>query len=283
MPIWIPDFSVILFWACAISLFYSFLGYPLLIGLLAKLISRRSAASEFESPPVPVSVILVVHNGKTLIGPRLENLLNQDHPIKEIIVICDGCTDGTPEAVQAVANPKVRTILQPRRSGKSSGLNLGIHNATSEIVVFADLRQRFRPDTISRLLENFANPEVGAVSGSLEIKASLDTTGRGVGSYWNLEKKLRHAESCFDSCIGCTGAIYASRLSLLEPIPEDTILDDVVIPMQIALAGYRVLFEPRAIAFDPQPQDPGLESIRKERTLAGNFQMLFRYPKWLLP
>jgi hypothetical protein len=98
-----------------------------------------------------------------------------------------------------------------------------------------------------------------------------------------LEKFIRHSESQLDSAIGCTGAVYAIRRTLFRPIPPDTILDDVVIPMQIVLQKYRVTFEPAAVAFDPQSLEPERERIRKRRTLAGNFQMLFRYFRWIFP
>jgi hypothetical protein len=104
-----------------------------------------------------------------------------------------------------------------------------------------------------------------------------------VDAYWRYERQLRAAESRLDSCIGCTGAIYAIRRAHFAPIPGDTLLDDVVIPMQIAVAGLRVIHDSGAHAFDPQPLEPASESRRKQRTLAGGFQMLFRYPQWLGP
>jgi cellulose synthase/poly-beta-1,6-N-acetylglucosamine synthase-like glycosyltransferase len=104
-----------------------------------------------------------------------------------------------------------------------------------------------------------------------------------VDAYWRYEKSLRAAESRWDSCIGCTGAIYALRRSQFTPIPEDTLLDDVVIPMQAAAQGARLIHDSTALAFDPQPLEPEAELRRKQRTLAGGFQMLFRHPAWLLP
>jgi hypothetical protein len=121
------------------------------------------------------------------------------------------------------------------------------------------------------------------VSGALMIETAATAVGGGVDAYWRLEKFVRSAESKLDSSIGCTGAVYAIRRKLFQSIPADTILDDVVIPMQIALQNYRILFEPLAVSFDPQSLEPEREKVRKQRTLAGNFQMLFRYLNWLLP
>jgi cellulose synthase/poly-beta-1,6-N-acetylglucosamine synthase-like glycosyltransferase len=155
--------------------------------------------------------------------------------------------------------------------------------AKGELILFTDARQRIAPDAISLLAGWFADPRNGAVSGSLEIEPSLLGAGKALDSYWRFEKKIRWCESEIDSSIGCTGAIYMIRRQLFQPIPHDTLLDDVIIPMNIAMQGFRVRFDPEARAYDPQMLDGPSESRRKTRTLAGNFQMLFRHPQWLLP
>ena len=134
-----------------------------------------------------------------------------------------------------------------------------------------------------RLVGRFSDPSVGGVSGALIVEESAGGAGSGIDQYWHLEKTIRGAESQYDSSVGCSGAVYAIRRELFIPLPDDTLLDDVIIPMFIALKGYRIRFEPRAVAYDPQRLEPEKERHRKRRTLAGNFQMLFRYPKWLLP
>ena len=273
-----------LFWVAAVGLCYTFVGYPRLIALVAR--RARAKVDKFEPREFPsVSVVLVAHNEEERIVQRLENLLAGDYPAEqlEIVVVSDGSTDATVARVESLALPAVRLIEQPARIGKAGCLNLGIEKARGEIIVFADARQRFSASTIRELATRFSDPKIGAVSGSLEIEAATSGVGAGVDAYWRLEKALRHAESRFDSCIGCTGAVYAIRTALFEPIPTDTILDDVLIPMQVALRGFRVVFNPAAIAFDPQSLEPAREIVRKQRTLAGNFQLLVRHPRWLLP
>ena len=133
-----------------------------------------------------------------------------------------------------------------------------------------------------RAILGLGDYELGGTGGNAGV-GGFGSVGAGVDTYWRLEKAIRFYESELDSCIGCTGAVYAIRRDLFEPIPSDTILDDVVIPMQIAMRGFRIVFDPAAVAYDPQPLEPRLERIRKQRTLAGNFQMLARHPRWLLP
>jgi len=150
--------------------------------------------------------------------------------------------------------------------------------------VLCDARQRFAPHTIPELVANFSDPELGAVSGSLEIDPAATGVGGGVDFYWKLEKFIRASEGRFSSTIGATGAVYAIRRELFQPIPDDTLLDDVVIPLQIAVNhGRRISFDPTAPAYDPQTTDPAREKRRKLRTLAGNFQMFAQHPDWGLP
>ncbi len=274
-----------MFWAGVGILFYTFAGYPFfLLGLGKCFHSRRSCRMEAVESPT-ITVLLVVGNEEARIASRLTNLLETDYPPDkfEIVVVSDGSTDGTVANLTPFLEERVRLVVNHQRQGKAAGLNLGLEAARGELVVFADARQRFTPETIPNLARHFVNPEVGAVSGALMIDSAASSVGGGVDAYWKLEKFIREQESVFDSSIGCTGAVYSIRRDLFRAIPADTVLDDVVIPMQAAIQGYRVLFDPAAMAFDPQSLEPARESIRKRRTLAGNFQMFFRYPQWLWP
>ena len=270
------------FWVSAAALAYTFPGYPFCIRLLAGLFPHKNDAAKPAAPP-EVCAVLVAYNEQDRIAARIENLLSSDYPNLRVLAVSDGSSDATVERISAMKNPRVQCIKRDSRSGKSACLNIGVAQSKCDILVFCDARQNFATDAISRLVSNFSNPQVGAVSGSLSIDPSRSSVGEGVDAYWKLEKKIRAAESHFDSSIGCTGAIYAIRRELFEEIPGDTLLDDVVIPMQIALKKRRVIFDGSALACDPQSLEPGSEMIRKKRTLAGNFQMLFRYPGWLLP
>lgn len=274
----------IAFWCSAALLFFTFIGYRYFINLLARRWPHSEGRSNGKSVP-DVTAVLVAYNEEARIAARIENLLNADYPPEKltVLLVSDGSTDCTVEKASALGSPRVEILSLPERNGKAHGLNTALSHCTSDIVVFTDARQRFAPDTIRRLAMRLCDPEIGAVSGSLEIDHAQSGVGQAIDSYWRWEKAIRAGESRYDSCIGCTGAVYAIRRRLFTPIPADTILDDVVIPMQVSMQGYRVLHEPDALAFDPQPLEPARERIRKRRTLAGNFQMLCRYPAWLLP
>ena len=275
----------LLFWASLAALFYTFLGYPLLIGALAKAFGRPVQKAPPATSP-SVTVVLVAFNEEARILPRVENLLAANYPADqlEVLVVTDGSTDSTVAKLRSLANPRVRVLAREQRSGKSACLNAAIPQARGEIVVLCDARQRFAPHTIPELVANFSDPALGAVSGSLEIDPAATGVGGGVDLYWKLKKFIRASEGHFSSTIGATGAVYAIRRELFQPISDDTLLDDVVIPLQIAVHhGKRISFDPTAPAYDPQTTDPAKEKRRKMRTLAGNFQMLAQHPGWLLP
>lgn len=276
---------IITFWTAGALLAYTFFGYPLAIHLLGKLRSAKAQPAPGGSVPQSVSIIMVVRNEAARIAARIENLLDTDFPADriQIVVVSDGSSDGTAQQLDPAEFPCVHLIESDAHRGKAACINDGTDEATGEIIVFADARQSFTPTTIPALVGAFADPRVGAVSGELLIGESASGVAAGVDAYWRLEKAIRLGESRLDSSIGCTGAVYAIRRAAYTPLPDDTILDDVVCPMQVALGGQRVLFCPEAVAFDPQCLSPASEKRRKRRTLAGNFQMLFRYPGWLLP
>lgn len=273
--------AAVAFWISTILLLFTYAGYPFLITLL----SARRKPPEPVAEEAPVCVIVVAHNEQSRIAARVRNLLASDYPphLLRVLVVSDGSTDGTAACIRELREPRVAVLEQNGRMGKAAGLNAGIAAVSEPVIVFTDARQTFAPDTIRRLVSRLGNPAVGAVSGELTIESAADGTGRGVDAYWKLERFIRARESLLDSCIGCTGAVYAIRRELFTALPEDTVLDDVVIPMRIALAGKRVIHDSTALAYDPQQLEPAAENRRKRRTLAGNFQMLFRYPRWLIP
>lgn len=277
--------AMLVFVGSALMLAFTFAGYPVFMQLLASF-KPKSAIPQLPQNSWPmVDCVLVVHNEAQRIASRLKNLLASEYPPERlcVLVVCDGCSDETARLAREAGGTRVTVLEQSPRLGKAAGLNLGVAAAKGEIVVFADARQQFAPDAISWLVRHLMQREVGAVSGNYLLHPPADAVGGGVDVYWRIEKQLRERESRWDSVIGCTGAIYAIRRELFEPLPTDTILDDVVIPMRIALQGWRVDFAPEALAWESVPVGAQREFHRKRRTLAGNFQMLFRYPEWLLP
>lgn len=278
-------FAEYVFWGSAALLAYVYVGYPLLMTLLAAV--RRRAAPAMTDDRLPsVTVLVTAYNEAGRIGQRIENLLALDYPRDrlEILVGSDGSTDDTAQMARSWASRgRVVVYAFGVRRGKPAMLNDLVPRASGSIVVLADARQRFAHGALRALAARFADPEVGAVSGELVLTddGAPSAVGRGVGLYWRYEKHIRHLEGRVDSQVGATGAIYAIRRELFRQIPDDTILDDVLIPMEVVRQGYRVVAEPQAIAYDRVAADASEEFARKARTLAGGFQLLTRN-RWML-
>lgn len=272
----------LVFWACVALTTYAYVGYLALLWVRAKLNPQPAMRGRWE--PF-VSVVMVVRNEEAALAEKIRNLLTMDYPPEklQIVVVSDGSTDGTEAILREQArNPQVHVILNQLPQGKAQGLNDGVSMAQGEILVFTDARQQIERQAVRLLLENFADPTVGAVSGELMLgNAATGETGRGMGLYWKIEKWVRQFESATGSVVGATGAIYAARRQLVPELPADTILDDVFIPMHVAKQGYRVLFDVRARAWDHPDLGAEREFRRKVRTLSGNYQLLQLAP-WLL-
>ncbi|HYE88873.1 MAG TPA: glycosyltransferase [Vicinamibacterales bacterium] len=272
----------LLFWLSFATLGYIFIGYPLLARLRAAINPKTRRRAPIEPA---VTIIVAAHNEEQRIERRLRNLLALDYPPDKlrIVVASDGSTDGTVARARAFESEGVVVHDFEERRGKPAMFNALVPRAWGEIVVFADARQRFDQMALRALVANFADPGVGAVSGELVMTAASDasTGGEGAAMYWQYEKLIRSTESRGGSTVGATGAIYAIRKPLFERLPEDTILDDVLLPVRIVRRGYQVVFEPAAKAFDVAPANGHAELVRKVRTIGGTFQ-LFSRERWLL-
>lgn len=277
-----------IFFSAFLLIFFAYLGYPLLLLLQARLLPKPVQKAQPGTFTPSVSVIIAARNEEHVIGKRIQNLLDQDYPseLMEIIVVSDGSEDGTEEIVRRMAaqSSTVRLGISPRPQGKPHALNEGVILARGDLLVFADCRQTFKPDAVKNLAANFADSAVGCVSGELVF---VETPGSSIqaemGAYWKYEKLVRKCESRSGSVVGATGAIYAIRKALYKPLPMETLLDDVLTPLNIAFQGQRVVFDSSAVAYDVVSKNGAQEWRRKVRTLAGNWQLINLCPGVLNP
>ena len=275
--------AVILFWLSGFTLAYAWFLYPLLISLAARVRPRPVQRADFRGR---ISVLVAAHNEARNLPRKLRSLLEADAGrwIDQIVIGSDGSDDDTGAAVRSVSDPRVTLVEFAERRGKPAVLNDLIPRATGDVVVLTDARQELEPDALARLLRPFADPSVGVVSGELFFRNISGTAASAsMDAYWRLEKMIRKAESRVSSVPGATGAFYAIRRQHLEPIPPDTLLDDVLIPMRVTGRGQRCLIEEGAIIWDEPSRDQRQESARKLRTMTGNVQLMLRYPRWWLP
>jgi cellulose synthase/poly-beta-1,6-N-acetylglucosamine synthase-like glycosyltransferase len=261
----------------SLIVFYVLIGYPVLLAF-----GFRKAAPAIQKDLTyrpPVSILLAVHNGEDFIRRKLDTLLALDYPADrlEILVISDGSTDATEPIVQSFAGRGVRLLAIPR-SGKAAALNAGLAHATGDILFFTDVRQIIPPQSLAQLVANLADGTVGAVTGEPHfVNARATGEEADMELYWRYELWARRRHSAILSACNTTGWVYATRRSLAEPLPPDTLVDDAVLPLRVLCRGYRVAVEPLAPAFD-FPRIQGGEFRRKLRTLAGLWQVHARMP-----
>lgn len=272
----------VLFAASALSLVHAFIGYACVMWMRARIAPRPVHAAD-RTPDV--AIVLVAYNAAAELPAKLANLLALDYPAQRLAihVASDGSEDLTAALLEACTDPRVHAHVFPQRRGKSACLGDVVSRLDAEIVVFTDVRQRLDADAVRALMRPFADPAVGAVSGELSFEPTPGGVAGGADAYWRYEKFIRRNEAASGSVVGVSGALYAARRALLPRIPAALILDDLWIPLEIARSGARIVFAADARAWDRPPTDAALEARRKRRTLAGNFQLIARDPKLLLP
>ena len=299
---------------------YVYAGYPAWIGLWARLWPRPvrkgpfaggvsvliAAHNEAETLPrkldnllalaqtEPIREIWIGLDGCTdgtgakvreTVDRRLETVDQRLKTADQRLETGDQRQEGGDASLQSVvcgqrSPPKIQIREFEFRRGKAATLNELMRRAGQPVFVMMDARQRVEAGAISKLLENFADEQVGAVSGELVYESAAGAAQKGAESYWGYEKFIRLSESRVWAVPGATGALYAIRKELCEPIPENTLVDDVLIPMRAVLKGYRCLFEPAARVFDLPTARFGQEGLRKRRTLAGIWQLAGLEPRF---
>lgn len=259
---------------------YTYAGYPLLCLLRARLMPRPIARQPIRPR---VTVLIAAYREAGTIERKLESLAQQTYPAEllDVVVACDGSPDGTPEVARAAAARhlpgRAQVLALAERRGKPPSLNAAAAAAGGEVFVLTDARQPLSDNAVAALVDNLGNPDVGVAGGELVLGGDAPA-----GAYWKYEALIRKWEGRAGSTVGVSGALYAIRRELWEPMPDETILDDVLQPMRARLRGRRVVFEPAARAFDTAAESKR-EFQRKVRTLSGNFQLLVLLPGLLSP
>jgi cellulose synthase/poly-beta-1,6-N-acetylglucosamine synthase-like glycosyltransferase len=256
---------------------YAYALYPILVWALSRVFGRRS-----EPPVVPperlptMTVLIAAHNEEAVISARLENALRAAYPPDRlsIVVASDGCSDGSVAAVERFADRGVRLFDFRKRRGKAATLNDAIGQIHTDLVLLSDANTHIDPAAPRRLASWFADDNVGAVCGRLIITDAA--TGKNVDSlYWKYETFLKRCEGRLGALLGSNGAIYAIRKSVYVDIPNDTIVDDFVIPLLAKQqSGCRIVYDCGSVASEESAADVGAEFRRRARIGAGGFQAI---------
>lgn len=270
-------------WIAAAALAYTWIAYPALIAIVA-IFRRRTRASGPSTHP-SVSVVVASREDDRAIQARIDDLVRTSYPLDrlEIVVALDHGREAPADTAISSAICRVRVIQGDAPGGKAASLNAGVRACRGEVLIFADTAQTFAPSAIPVLVAALqADSRLGAVSGALhDSDAAPSTTLTAL--YWRFERWLRGREARVHSPVGVTGAIYAMRRVLWTPLRPGLILDDLLVPMRLALDGYRVGFAEEAVAVEGRRFAPEDEFRRKTRTLTGVLQLCAWLPAVLNP
>lgn len=260
---------IILFWLAAGLLVFHYFGYPLLMGLLSHLKKNKPFSESGELPPL--TMIISVYNEEDVIRERLENCLTLDYPRDKlrILVVSDGSTDSTHSIVEQYSQHGIELVVVPGRVGKTGTLNQVIPELASEIIVFTDANSMLRPDALKNLVRHFADPKVGAVCGELQLTGDAGAEG----AYWRYEKAIKEFESKVSTLTVANGALYALRRSLHRPMNPQA-ANDFQHPLQVALQGYKSIYEPQAVAVETASGDERVEARRRVRIISRGWKGL---------
>lgn len=261
---------------CLLVPAYVYVGYPMLLWMLTR---TKPALTHKQKDAFPsVALIISCYNEADVISAKLRNALELDYPreLIKIIVVSDGSDDGTDDLVREFLKQGVELIRQEGRLGKTMGLNRAMETVSAEITVFSDANAMYAPDAISKLVRNFADPEVGYVVGAaLYTDGDRSASARNENLYWRYELAIKAMESRLHSVVGGDGAIYSIRSELWEPLERQDI-NDFVNPLQIVAKGYRGIFDADAQCFEETAGDFDREVARKERIVNRSIRGLFR-------
>ena len=275
-----------LFWIGLLIIFYTYIGYGLIIHLLSKIKSPREPVIQVPDNDLPeVTLLVAAYNEEQCIGKKIVNTLNLDYPKDKLSIffVTDGSTDNTPGIVKKFHAVKLFHDFQ--RKGKIHAVNRVMKFVITPIVVFSDANTLLNASAIKSLVKHYQDPRVGGVAGEKRIyKNSEDNaSGSGEGFYWKYESFLKKKDAMVYSIVGAAGELFSIRTALYEEPGENTIIEDFVLSMRICAKGYRFMYEPDAYAMETASASVSEEWKRKVRICAGGFQAMTRLMPLLNP
>ncbi|WP_298616901.1 glycosyltransferase family 2 protein [uncultured Odoribacter sp.] len=277
----------ILFWICIFLVFYTFIGYGIILYFLVKLKEAFAPAPiRYEPGEWPeITLFIAAYNEEAIVDAKMENCFQLNYPPQKlkILWITDGSNDKTNEKLGRY--PEVSVHYIPQRKGKTAALNRGIQFVETPFVIYTDANTMLNKEAIHEIIKEFSDPRVGCVAGEKRIAVDNkdQAAAGGEGFYWTYESKLKEWDSRLYSAVGAAGELFAIRTSLFEPLPEDTLLDDFILSMRIAQKGYKIAYCKSAYALEKGSADIKNEEKRKVRIAAGGLQSIKRLGNLLIP
>jgi len=266
----------ILFWLSLLLIAYTYLIYPGLIFLLARLFPRPTKEKSDFTPPVVM--LVAAYNEEDVLAEKIENCLALNYPREKIQFLfgSDGSDDATNQILSSQTDPQIQSELFPTREGKSSVLNKLVSMVNEEIIILSDANTIYHPEAVKNLVNHFSDPDIGGACGKLSLQNESGAPGgEGEDLYWCYENMIKEAEGSINSVISANGAIFAIRKETYKPLPTEIIVnDDFSITLMVLQEKLRVVYEPTAIAVEKASPNMEGEFVRKIRISSLNFNSL---------
>jgi cellulose synthase/poly-beta-1,6-N-acetylglucosamine synthase-like glycosyltransferase len=274
----------IFFWIFAGVIVYTYVGYGFILFLLVKIkrLFTNKTSINLQIKELPeVTLLIAAYNEQDYVKAKVENTLQLNYPAEKLhqIWVTDGSSDETPERLKAY--PEVEVLHKPERAGKIAAMNRGIRFVKTPIVIFSDANTLLGKESIMKIAKMFSNPKIGCVSGEKRIFNAEEeaASAAGEGLYWKYESALKRWDAELYSAVGAAGELFAIRTELFNEVEPDTLLDDFIISLRVAMKGFKIDYDPDAYAIETASANVKEELKRKIRIAAGGIQSVIRlYP-----
>lgn len=270
----------IIFWVFAFIVFYTYLGYGIVLYIAVKFkeLIHKPIKSQLPDDLPEVTLLIAAYNEELIIREKMDNCHQIQYPAEKlkIVFVTDGSTDSTNELLKAYSD--VTLLYSPERKGKSAAVTRAIGFINTPIVVFTDANTMLNKESISEIVRLFEDERVGCVAGEKRInrEEGVNSSSATEGVYWKYESKLKELDYRLNTAVGAAGELFALRRELFTALPEDTLLDDFMISMLIAKRGYKIGYCKEAYAMEHASADMKEEEKRKVRIAAGGLQSIIR-------
>ena len=281
--------TVTFFWLCLAIVVYTYIGYGIVLYLLVfikRLATKAKPLADISDDCLPeVTLMVCAYNEEDIIAEKMANTHLLDYPADRLhlVWVTDGSTDNTNTLLSAY--PEVEIVYSPERRGKAAALKHGIKEVKTEIVMMTDANTMLNPGAVREIVRLMQGPKVGCVSGEKKVmaKSDSDEAAQGEGLYWKYESTLKRLDGELYSAMGAAGELCVIRRQLMTDIPDDTLLDDFIISMEIVRTGYKIAYTSKAYAMEYGSADLHEESKRKRRIAAGGLQSCWRLRSLMNP
>jgi len=271
----------IIFWIFLFIIFYAYVGYGILLFILIKIkrIGKKKKGIYDPDYEPEVTLFVAAYNEKDYVHEKVKNSFSLEYPHEKVrqVWVTDGSDDGTPELLRKYADQGVEVYHEDARGGKIGAMNRGMQFVKSPIVIFSDGNTNLGKESIRRIVNMFSDPSVGCVSGEKRIyQKDSDSAAGTEGIYWKYESALKKWDAELYSVVGAAGELFAIRTEFFEHVEQDTLLDDFMISLRVAMKGFTIQYDPEAYAIETSSANVKEELKRKIRISAGGIQSIVR-------